>query len=206
MPCTDKRNYRLEDKLTAKSRDGRDGPFSDWLRSHPDLESNKHSLDTPDIDHIFHKFRSWVDGVGDRRVKLIMDVEIKTYGKHPNFNQMETLYFHHQLLNQKRKLYSNHLKREITVWSFGHFVLVIYGGARPDQCDFMEWGNFDNLGILKFTKLSELELVSVLRFDVRPDTFAKLTLRRHHKTSIFGYEDHSSDLLFPIAKHILKRS
>lgn len=190
--------------MTRPARDGRDGPFSDWLRKHPGLDANVYWLYAMDVDMIFHKYQVWNDCVGDRTVKLMMDVEVKTFGAVPDEKQRETLYFRHQILCTKQPRYSTFLKRDVSFWHFGIFVLVMHGGARPDGCDGIDWMQFDTGGILTPRKITVDELVDLLRFDIRPDTFEPVNLRRHHKTQEVMQADW--DGLFPVLRPIIKRS
>ena len=190
--------------MTRIANDNRDQPFSDWLRRHPKLDSVKRGIDVTDVDFVFHKYKSQVDGIGTRKVKLMLDVEVKTWGAKPRPGQAETLFFRHQLLNSRGMLHSI-ISGKTTVWHFGQFVTMLNGGSRPDMCKSIEWGVFNPSGLLAFKHISEDELVRVLGFHIRPDNFEKLTLRRHHKTQEFGYIE-TQDMMFPIAKHIIKRS
>lgn len=190
--------------MTRIANDDRDKPFSDWLRKNPDLDSIRRGIDVTDIDFVFHKYKSQVDGQGTRDVKLMMDVEVKTWGKKLSDGQAETLFFRHQLLNSKGTLQSS-IRGKTTVWHFGQFVVILHGGDRPDVCSSIEWGIFDTAGKIILSEISESKLVEILGFYIRPDNFEKLTLRRHHKTQEFGYVE-TKDMLFPIAKHIIKRS
>ena len=192
--------------MTKIANDGRDKPFSDWLRKHPRLDSIQAGLDVTDVDFIFHKYKSNVDGEGTRDVKLMFDVEVKTYGGKANPSQSETLFFRHQLLNKRgKKLYSPRVRDKVTVWHFGQFILVIKGGNRPDLCKEIKWGIFGPRGEIKFNVITEPKLVDILGFNIRPDNFDKLTLRRHHKTREYGYEVREG-YLFPMAKSMTQRS
>jgi len=191
--------------MTAPSRDGRDGPFSDWLRNHRDLHSSRYSLYACDIDMMFFRFKPVVDKVGSRDLKLTMDVEIKTFGAYPKDEQMELLFFKHQL-RAKKKMYSTFLKRNVGVWHFGQFVLRIFGGDRPDKCDSMNWCCFTNKGILDECEIQEETLTKILKFDIAPDDKEDINLstRRHHKTVWTYYTDTSG--LFPVERLVVKRS
>ena len=191
--------------MTCIARDGRDGPFSDWLRSHQDLDSRRHSLYAADIDMMFYKFRPIIDKCGDRSVKLTMNVEIKTHGRMPNKEQLELLFFAHQT-RCKRTMFSTYLQTQVKVWFFGQFILRIDGGDRPDQCAGLAWITFDDFGNTQETVLSEEKLVKVLRFDLAPDNLQPidLRLRRHHKTTKLFYVDTAG--LFPVERMVVKRS
>jgi hypothetical protein len=193
--------------MTASSRDGRDKPFNDWLRKHPNLESYIQKLYSCDIDQVFLKYETNVDNLGTRDVKLMLEVEIKSYGKKPDNEQLETLFFRHQLLNTKNKYYSNLLRRKISLWHFGQYVLIIHGGNRPDNCLKLQWGIFNKNGDIKYYNISERHLITILSFRYRPDKYEPtlLSLRRHHKTTQLMYTE-TRDLLFPVEKTLIKRS
>lgn len=192
--------------MTRLAKDKRDGPISEWIRAQKQLDSIEYKMDVTDIDFTFHKYLTQVDGCGTRHVKLIQDVEWKSWGKKLSVNQLETLYFRHQLLNKKSRLISNRLRKRVYVWYFGQFVCLLYGGNAPDACQYIEWCGFDGFGVLRSKEISAALLVDILGFKIRPDNLTKMSLRRHHKTSLIGYEDHSKDLLFPVAKYLIKRS
>jgi hypothetical protein len=127
--------------MTRPARDGRDRPFSDWLRKQPDLDSIRKHITANDIDFTFLKYRAMVDNMGTRNVKLMMDVEVKTHGAFPTKDQMEVMCFrdHHR---GARLYYSWFLRRHVKLYYFGNFVLRIIGGDRPDNCTAMEWMQF----------------------------------------------------------------
>jgi len=184
--------------VTRPARDRRDGPFSDWLRRHPDLRANVFWLYAMDIDMIFHKYQTRVDRLGDRSVKLMMDVEVKTFGAMPNDMQRETLYFRHQILRSKKLRYSTFIRRNVAFWHFGIFVLVIHNGARPDECSAIDWVQFDAAGNFLPRRITLDELVDLMRFNIRPDTFRRLDLRRHH--GLLSYNDPTG--LFPVIRTV----
>jgi len=191
--------------LTRPAFDGRDKPFSDWLRKNPHLDSNRAKLDVSDIDFVFHKYMSNVDREGTREVKLMLDLEVKTWGKYPSRGQIETLFFRHQLLSQKCKLISNAINKKVTVWHFGQFLLIIHKGDRPDNSEYMQWGVFDVQGKMVWHRIDEKVLTNILGFVKRPDNFNKLTLRRHHITREFGYI-HNTDRLFPVVRTVIVKT
>jgi hypothetical protein len=192
--------------MTKPAFDRRDSGMSDWLRTNRKLDSCVENLDITDIDYAVHKFKSYVDNQGTRDVKLMLDLEAKTWGKYPNINQIETLYFRHQLLSKKKKLLSTLSNDNKTVWHFGQCFLVIHGGERPNVCSNMEWGVFDNSGKIVYQPINEDQLTEVLSFRLRPDNLEILTLRRHHLVREFGYIDRSPENLFPRVKTLIVRS
>uniref|UniRef100_A0A6M3J8E9 Uncharacterized protein n=1 Tax=viral metagenome TaxID=1070528 RepID=A0A6M3J8E9_9ZZZZ len=190
--------------MTRIARDNRDGPFSDWVRTHPELEQNLFHLGLTDIDFTFQKYRAEVDRQGSREIKLMLDVEVKKYGSTLTAFQCDALYIRHQLLEKKIKLYSTYESRKIMVWYFGQFVLRIHGGNRPNKCKFMEWGVFGEKGKIKYSQINEQTLIKILRFDARPDNFKVMNLTRHHQTStIINIE--KSRLGFDIPESITTR-
>lgn len=191
--------------MTRAANDGRDKPFSDWLRKHRELDSNQIGLDVSDIDFVFHKFRTHIDGIGERRIKLMMDAEIKTWGKNLSKAQNETLFFRHQLLNSRHQLFSSILNKKVVVWHFGQFVLKIIGGDRPDRCSGLHWGIFDQHGLLTYKDIMENQLIEILGFQIYPNNFEKITMRRHHKTTDI-WTVKTRGYLFPFYKRVVKRS
>lgn len=199
--------------MTKVAFDGRDKPFSDWLRRHPDLDSCKVGLDASDIDFVFQKYRIGEHKHGDfmksRQVKLMFDLEVKSWGKRPPKPQIETLFFRHQLLTGKRlgkELYSNMQKRKVTVWHFGQFILIMDGGCRPDACKRIQWGRFDDGGEIILTPISETTLIDILSFNLRPDTFGVLSIRLHHAKQVIVGTEYRPDMLFPVEFSVVKCS
>ena len=191
--------------MTAESRDGRDKPFCDWLRLNRGLDSYTISLYSCDIDQIFCKYKTSLDGQGTRDIKCMMEIEIKTFGAKPDNQQAEVLYFKHQLMNRKGWFYSNLLNKKITLWHFGQYVLQILDGARPDDCSGLNWGKFEKNGELRFYPIKERHLIRLLKFNVNPNTFEPISFRRHHKVQKIEYLE-TRGLLFPQWRTITKRS
>ena len=200
--------------MTAQARDDRDKPFSDWLRKQPKLDSVLQAVYATDIDMTLYKYKPSVDRVGTRDVKLMMDVEVKTFGAAMGDQQRETLFFRHQLLKNigtraqradcTKQLLSTFLNRRVAVWHFGQYVLRLLDGARPDSCSAIEWNIFSASGRLLPRVISEETLIQVLSFILRPDDMKPLALRRHHKTHELFIVDHSG--LFPVDRRIVRRS
>jgi len=202
--------------MTRPAIDGRDGPFSDWLRKQPSLDSVRKAITANDIDMTFLKYRTVVDDIGTRKVKLMMDLEIKTNGAAPTKDQLEVMCFrdHHKGANW---YWSTYMKEQVRLYYFGHFALTIRGGERPDVCSEMEWMQFCSQkmkrrnwrkysGEIKTTPVSIDRLVQLLAFEIAPDTFEPidLRLRRHHKTQHLYVVDKSG--LFPVDRRMIKRS
>ena len=202
--------------MTRPARDGRDGPFSDWLRRQPDLDSIRKHITANDIDMTLLKYRAVVDKIGTRMVKLMMDVEIKTHGALPTQDQMEVMCF-----RDHRKgghfYYSWFTKSFVKLYYFGNYCLRIIGGNRPDDCRKMEWMQFrsrrtkdrqwrDGYGKISVQEITVETLVKLLGFEIAPDTFEpiELRVRRHHKTESLFIVDNSG--LFENERQIVRRS
>ena len=157
-------------------------PFGRWLRANRDLDSITHGVTAHDVDMMVHKYKDNVDGVGARTVHLMMNIEVKALGRRPTPEQMETLFFNHQLQAKKIKLKSNRAGVNCSVWHFGWYVLVMPGVDPGPPDTTLTWCRFDENGELNDAKIITAELVQLIRFDLRPDTLRPLRLRRHHKT------------------------
>lgn len=191
--------------MTTAARDGRDKPFCDWLRRHPQIDSNAQAIYAADVDMSFLKFKTPIDWKWDRTVKLAMDVEIKTWGAKPSAEQVELLYYRHQLLNRRRPMYSTFLRRRVSVWYFGQFLLRIMGGERPDVCETLLWGMFTGeMGAMRETMINESTLAGILSFRLDPSTLNPLNLRRHHKTTQITVVDTTG--LLPVERLVTRRS
>lgn len=190
--------------MTAPARDGRDEPVCDWIRTNRNLDSISCSLCVTDKDMSFLKFVTYVDGIGTRNLKLMQNVEFKSFGKCLMPQQQEELFFSHQLLAKKKKLYSTYMKKPVGVWHYGYSILRMIGGDRPDRCDSMEWARFENNGELLKTEVSENTLTELLAFNLDPQTLQPIEFRRHHKTRKLMQT--VTDRLFPDAVLVTKRS
>jgi hypothetical protein len=169
--------------MTRRARDGRDKPFCDWLRNHDLLDAAHAGLHATDVDMSMMKYRTTIDAVGTRQVKLMADVEVKTWGRWPDEDQHEHLYFRHQQLQSRCRRRSTKLRKWVGVWHFGVSMLSITGGERPDDCEGIQWGRFEPVtGAVLKRSITEDQLVSLLRFDLDHDTVAPFEIRRHHKT------------------------
>lgn len=158
-------------------------PFGRWLRAQPSLDAVEAGLAAADVDMHIHKYKASVDGIGTRRVHLMMTLEVKTGGGMPRLSQEQTLSFQHQILSRHRgKLLCCIDGDYKSVWHFGYFVLSMLGTS-PDDYEHVTWCRFDERGRLRRgDTLQTDDLVKILRFETDPSTLQPLKLRRHHKT------------------------
>lgn len=171
--------------MTKERRHGNDSCFGDWLRHQPDIRSSMpHCITANDVDYILHRYATNNDVIGERNVHLLMHVEAKILGSEPSENQLQTLYFWHQLTRAKRKLIDTKRQTKTSVWSFGVFVCSCPGFYPGDKTETVDWCAFDENGNLEKQKISIDQLKMILRFDLHPETLQKLNLRRHHKTKL----------------------
>jgi len=167
--------------MTRQRNFGDNKPFEQWSRDHPQLHSIKRSHTVFDQDIMVHKYQADVDSIGTRQVQLLMNIEVKTRGCRPVFPQLETIFFHHQLLQRKTRLLT--LRGfKVSVWCFGYFGLSL-GGTTPLDGS-IEWGRFTDKGEMFWVDVpDEQGLVDILSFKLDPMTLKPLELRRHHKNN-----------------------
>lgn len=175
--------------MTTSRRYGSDTEFGAWLRRQPDMDSREVGLAANDIDWDILKYRVGSDTIGSRSLKCHMQVEIKSHGATPNPSQLEALYGKHQLISRFREdgsllpveVWRPGNTKQDKWWCFGVYVLSM-SHTTPDNSDAIWWGCFNSDGELSWTELDIDALKDILRLRKRPDTFAPLSLRRHHKT------------------------
>ena len=168
--------------MTSRRRDGKESPFSQWLRYHDGLPSreNKTQQGTSiaDADYWIHKYRSHTDKIGDRTIDSIMCVELKTFSAEVAFSLRDTLALVNHIFLQtsltkdgRIKVFKIRMGGEVrTVKMYGYFVLRLQG-SRPDDGGWITWNG---------RKINEKMLVEILRFDRDPRTLRIRSERRHH--------------------------
>ena len=156
--------------------------FQAWVKGHPELDSCRIGITVSDVDLIIHRFK--VDHCRD--CQYIMMVEKKCYGKEPEDWQRDTLNIVGQFLrndkktpykgrraqveNRSCKVYSTIKKRDIIVKAFGYHLLQ-FQKTSPGDSEWIKWDK---------KKVTEDVLVSLLRFDLHPETLKSMDLRPHH--------------------------
>jgi hypothetical protein len=205
--------------MTAIRRDGIEIPFSRWLRKEKRLDSVGQNLHVSDVDYSFMKYKTAIDRIGTRQLKLFMQIELKTFGKQLDAYQQEHLFLLHQLLTHQRPLpdvnkvegftgkidlITNGVPKKIRVWSMGVSILTIDDGDSPDDCTGLWWGRFRTNGVVMHLPIMLDQLIGLLNFELHPDTLSKFRLSRHSKT-------HEgvvirNDGLFPYEEKVTSRS
>lgn len=187
--------------MTKPRFDGGDSPFGDWLRKQPFL-SSQHFV-ASDVDWMMHRYRPEVDRQGTREINYMMFLETKTYCAELSKSQHETLWFHHQLLNKRRRLALVGGANRRAVWHFGVSLLTMEGDHPTDGELF--WGRFAFDGSISRVPICERQLIQLLRFDIEPNHLRSMNARRHHKTQAIEITE-KSPLGFEITKRIVQRS
>lgn len=143
----------------------------------------REGLSITDADYVVHRFKTY----GSREFQCIMMIEVKTFTRKLPDAQRDTLYILHQLMRNRRdtptketlhqsgttitKAHSFILGRDVNVRSFGTFVLT-FSESGPEDSDEIFWNK---------ERITEETLVSLLRFELDPETRRPIDLRSHHK-------------------------
>jgi hypothetical protein len=158
---------------------GSDAPFMSWCRSCkllPSWSADCGWVQT-DVDSFIHRYLTCVDRQGTREVQPMMEIEVKTRSGNLTASQIDTY-------RKKHATTIPHLK-----WN-GQW-LVNYGvsfvrmdGTSPVDSQSMMWGRFkrSSLTEIAWHEIVLEQLIDLLRFELNPDTLAKNSFRRHHKT------------------------
>jgi len=176
----------LVNDMTCPRRDGgrAETPFGAWVRARTDLDSQTHWLDVCDGDWIFHAYKTHDGKHGTRSVRQMMLVEVKTFSRMPPPNQLETLWFWHQLTFNRRpgetRLRGLADRPAVNVWCHGVFVLQLE--ADTPESGVIRWHSFSPDGrLVEYELASQDHLAHVLGFRVRPNEPSRqLSVRAHH--------------------------
>ena len=187
-------------------------PFGKWLR-------NKGVGDGPlpssffaptDVDMILHRYLSGEDAMASREVQHVLWLEVKTRNGTLSSWQHETLFYYHQLLYKTAKgsILARKLRRlgrsPVSVWSYGVSILQL-PGVSPDDFDYANYGRFDIKGEIQWRRIGTEQLIGLCAFNLRPDTLAKMSLRRHHRTRVFELVQ-TMPLGFDVTRSFVQRS
>lgn len=166
-------------------------PIDEWIRAHPDLDSQREGVVIADGDKIVHRYHVRTKGRSDRGVQYIMQLELKTFCAKETPSQQDTLSIWNQInrtvawkfQRQQGRFTKGHPQnvRLITVYSplNGRVQVLNYGkhtlrlsAATPEDSDWMTWDG---------KEIDTETLVQVLRFDRSPDSLRLNDHRRHKR-------------------------
>ncbi len=156
--------------------------FSRWVRNHPELDS-KQGFAVTDQDVFWHQFRT----ERGRDFQLMMHIEIKTCGAKPTTSQQDTLGMVNQMTRNRRETptkecynQSGNAPRQALSLMTGRWIwlrhygvhLLRFSGLGPTDSATIWWDS---------SEIDKPTLVSILRFDLDPDTLKPMDFRSHHK-------------------------
>lgn len=158
--------------------------FGRWMRNHIALDSVDGIVRT-DLDHIVLRYKTSLDG---RDFQLLMLIEVKEFGAHPDPAQTDCLSFIRQMAERRQrnrhgangfssvKLRSRMLNRPVNVRFYGVHLLQ-FERTNPHDSSWIKWDG---------KIISPEELVGVIALERRPDDFKKFVMEflrdRHSKT------------------------
>lgn len=155
---------------------GEDSAFSAWVRSNKLLPAAE--IVATDTDLWIHRYKTHVDSVGSRNLQSLIMIEAKTRNAKPSSSQQDTLLkIHRTIANPRQRIY---VKNQL-IRNFGVAFLLMSGTA-PFDSEQMQWGRFCEDDSVDWCNIDQTILTELLRFDRHPDTLARNTFRRHHKT------------------------
>lgn len=134
-------------------------PFKKWIHWHPRLKSRVAELDTPDIDNVIHYF-------GDTEYTYIMLLEQKPWGVGRHFSQKDTQNIINQMLRHSQGKLVKTARGQKKVKYCGYHVINL-SGSTPNDSEILWDGE----------KITEDELVEILRFERDPDNLNRLPER-----------------------------
>lgn len=156
--------------------------ISQWCRNHPLLDS-QNGFTFMDKDLICHRWKT----THGREFQCLMFVEFKSRGAQLNDTQRDTMHMTNQMFRTDcttptkkakphthqtpRSVFSAMCERRVKVKAFG-FHLVRMDGRTPDTSTEIFWDK---------QKITVEQLISLLRFDLNPDTLRPMDWRIHHR-------------------------
>lgn len=185
---------------------GSDVPFLGWCREKGRTgELPSSSIDRgvviSDVDCTVHQYKSPVDRIGTRELQAILEVEVKTRSGEPTDSQVDTYRKKHVSIKQKVEW------KKQTIFNYG-VAFVSMSGTTPDDSDVIRWGRFsdDEHMSICWREIDKHMLLSLLRFDLHPDSFAKNPFRRHHGLSSTFIQRIKTPLGFDVEESVVIRS
>lgn len=175
--------------MTLERRDGQHKtPFSEWIRTNPQLDQDVAGLCILDFDWIVHQYRIRTQHGRSREIQNMMCIEEKRYGKDIDPWQRDTLLALNQVLMAKAR-YGQPQRVSIKSKITGQTVLLRFFGCHllrfsntgPLDSAFIEWDR---------KKITREQLEQILRFELSPLTLNKRDERSHHggkKQKTFPY-------------------
>lgn len=159
-----------------------------WIRGHPSLKSAD-GIVRFDGDILLHRYLIATDKRGARDIQALMFIEAKAFGAVLTDCQRDTLSLWSQVLRNRRKnihrgprgrhatdhcplatAYSHKFGRSIRLKLFGGHLLRLSHGDPPSS----EWIEWDG------KRISEDQLVLLLRFELDPDSLRPIDWRRRY--------------------------
>ncbi len=174
--------------MTAIRRDSMDSPFNAWIREQAQLDSVEFKISVTDSDLWVHRYseRNEKNRKNSSDVRQMQDhimlIEVKSFCRKVPFAQRDTLNVIDGILrkstvvNGKRKAIQIPDTRRPGANRFVRWLgvhILELDNDRPDNSNLIVWDNK--------TRLSEVRLIQILRFDYDPDYPSKpIDTRRHH--------------------------
>lgn len=181
---------------------GSDVPFMKWCRANKLLPSFSEECGwvQTDVDTFVHRYLVCVDRIGTREVQPMMEVEVKTRGGSLTDSQLDTYRKKHATIIPSLKWHGQ------TIRNHGVTILRL-SGTSPEDSESIKWCRFDRNHRSKLIEsdITLEQLISLLRFDLHPDSLEPSPYRRRHKTSEI-VEVVTTPLKFEIEKTIVSRS
>lgn len=162
--------------MTRQRIYGSDVPFMGWARRCELLPSI--SLDCgvvlTDVDCFVHRYLTSVDRLGTRDVQAMMEIEVKSRNGRLTDSQADTYRKKHITVRKCSSIDGQ------AVFNYGVGILRM-SGTDPDNSDQMQWGRFMSRdGRLNWQTIDLASLISLMRFEIDPDSLKPLRFRRHH--------------------------
>jgi hypothetical protein len=159
---------------------GSDVPFMQFVRQCDLLPSYSQDCGwvQTDVDSFIHRYLNRVDKQGTREVQCMMEIEVKTRQGNLTDSQIDTYRKKHATIIPFLKW-----NRQL-LFNYG-VSFVRMDGTSPADSQWMKWGRFKRVCTfeIEWRDICLEQLISLLRFDLNPDTLLENKFRRHHKTS-----------------------